>query len=235
MAADEYQPNVDPNRDPNLPPEQGQPYGQPPYGQPPYGQPPEGQPPYGGQSYGQPPYGQPPSGGQTYYDPNTGQYQGGQYGQDHYRGRGPQGPYGHGPRRPEKQDEKQGEKEQEKQQEKGAGMDEKYHRNPLGFVSWALIIIWLGVTLLLQNVVFDDNDKAWGVFAWGAGVIIIAEALLRLTMPRWRRGITGSLIWGAIAVGVGFGLWFGNWEIIGPIVVIAVGVGILLSRILPRR
>ena len=117
-------------------------------------------------------------------------------------------------------------------------MDEKYHRNPLGFVSWALIIIWLGVILLLQNIeAFDvsSDDNWWGVFAWGVGVIIIAEALLRLTMPRWRHGITGSLIWGAIAIGVGFGLWFGNWEVIGPIVVIAVGVGILLSRILPRR
>ena len=32
-----------------------------------------------------------------------------------------------------------------------------------------------------------------------------------------------------------FGLWFGNWEIIGPVVIIAVGVGILISRLAPRR
>ncbi len=208
MAADDYDPRLDPNRDPNRPPQPGEPYGQQPY----------------------------------YGDPAQ---QGGQYSQDRYQGggQGPQGPYGRGPygqgpRRPEKQDEKQSEKEQEKQQEKGAGMDEKYRRNPLGFVSWALIIIWLGVTLLLQNIdafALTDDENWWGIFAWGVGVIIIAEALLRLTMPRWRHGITGSLVWGAIAIGVGFGLWFGNWQIIGPIVVIAVGVGILLSRVLPRR
>jgi hypothetical protein len=215
MAADQYDPNADPNSDPNRPPDQGQaPYGQPPAGgQPPYGQPPYGQPPYGGQ-----------------------QYQGGQYDPNQYRGGG--GPYGQGPRRPEKADEKQGEKEQEKQQEKGRNMDEKYHRNPVGFVAWALVIIWLGVILLLQNVdafSLSDDDNWWGIFAWGVGIIIIAESLIRLGLPRWRHGVTGSLIWGAIAIGVGFGLWFGNWEVIGPVVVIAIGAGILLSRILPRR
>jgi hypothetical protein len=180
-------------------------------------------PPETGQPYGQPSQGQPSHGNQPYLG-------------DQHQGGGPY--YGQGPRRPEKQDEKQGEKEQEKQQEKGGGMDEKYRRNPLGFVSWSLIIIWLGVAMLLQNIdAFGphNDDKGWAVFAWGVGVIVIAEALLRLSTPRWRQGVTGSLIWGAIAIGVGFGLWFGNWSIIGPIVVIAVGVGILLSRVLPRR
>jgi hypothetical protein len=139
-------------------------------------------------------------------------------------------------RRGEKQDEKQREKEQEKQQEKGRNLDEKYRRNPLGFVSWALIIIWLGVTLLLQNLdVFTDDQQSWAVFAWGGAVIIFAEALLRLAVPRWRRSVVGSFIWGAIWAGVGFGLWFGNWEIIGPVVVIAIGVGILAGRLVPRR
>ena len=132
--------------------------------------------------------------------------------------------------------EKQDEKEQEKKQEKGGGLDEKYRRDPLGFVSWALLIIWLGVTLLLQNLdVIEENDRGWAIFAWGGGVIIFAEALLRLAVPRLRRSVVGSFIWGAIWVGVGFGLWYDKWEIIGPIVIIAVGVAILAGRLLPRR
>ena len=132
--------------------------------------------------------------------------------------------------------EKQDEKEQEKKQEKGQSMDEKYRRNPLGFVSFGLIIIWLGVTLFVKNQeVFLDEDHSWAVFAWGAGVIIFVEAFLRLAVPLWGRSVFGSFIWGAVAVGVGFGLWFENWEIIGPIVVIAIGVAILLGRLLPRR
>ena len=135
-----------------------------------------------------------------------------------------------------KQDEKQQEKEQEKKQEKGQGLDEKYRRNPLGFVSFALLIIWLGVVLLLQNAdVISDNDRGWAIFLWGGGVIILAGALLRLLVPAWRRPVVGSFIWGAIWVGVGFGLRYESWEVIGPIVIIAIGVAILAGRLAPRR
>jgi hypothetical protein len=157
------------------------------------------------------------------YDPNRGDPTGG----DPNRG---------GQYRGEKQDEKQGEKEQEKQQEKGQGLDEKYKRNPLGFVAWALLIIWLGVTMLLQNTdVIADNDRGWAVFVWGAGVIFLAEALLRVAIPRLRRPTRGSFVLGAVLVGVGFGLYYDEWEVIGPIVIIAVGVAILAGRLVPRR
>ena len=158
----------------------------------------------------------------------------------------PPGAYGGGPpppgqdypprRRPEKQDEKEQEKEAEKQQEKGRNLDEKYRRNPLGVLSWAFLLIWLGVSLLLMNAdVVEESSKGWAIFAWGGGVIVLAEALTRLFVPRWRRPLMGSFIWGAVWIGVGFGLWYGDWEIIGPIVIIAVGVGILAGRLVPRR
>lgn len=153
-------------------------------------------------------------------------------------GYGPQGPQ-QGPgrdRRPEKQDEKQHEKEQEKQQEKGRNLDEKYRRNPLEIFSWALLLIWLGVILLLQNTdVIVDTARGWAIFAWGGGVIVFGEVLLRLMVPKWRRPVMGSFIWGAIWVGVGFGLWYGEWAVIGPIVIIAVGVALLLGRLVVRR
>jgi hypothetical protein len=132
--------------------------------------------------------------------------------------------------------EKQDEKEREKKREKGQGLDEKYKRNPLGFVAWALIIIWLGVTLLLQNAnVIGEDDHQWAVFFWGGGVIFLAEALVRIVVPKWRRPLIGSFIWGAIWLGVGFGLWYDKWEVIGPIVIIAIGVAILAGRLAPRR
>jgi hypothetical protein len=149
----------------------------------------------------------------------------------------PPGP-GHPPhqRRPEKQDEKQQEKEAEKQQEKGPDLDEKYRRNPLGVLSWAFLLIWLGVSLLLMNAdIVEESRKGWAIFAWGGGVIVLAEAVTRLLVPRWRRPLMGSFIWGAVWIGVGFGLWYGEWEIIGPIVIIAVGVGMLAGRLVSRR
>ncbi len=169
-------------------------------------------PPYGGQQPEQP----------LQYPPQYPPQQPPQYPPPHHRH--------------EKQDEKQGEKEQEKQQEKGQGLDEKYRRNPLGFVTFAILVIWLGITLLLQNAgVISTSDHGWAIFFWGGGALILAVALLRLAVPRWRRPIVGSVVWGAIWLGIGFGLWYGNWEIIGPIVIIAVGVAILLGRLAPRR
>ena len=134
-------------------------------------------------------------------------------------------------RKPEKQDEK----ENEKQQEKGQSLDEKYKRNPLGILSLAFIIIWLGISLLLMNTDVIDDEKGWAVFAWGGAVIIFTEAFLRLAVPKWRRSVMGSFIWGAVWAGVGFGLWFDAWEVIGPIVVIAIGVALLLGRLIPRN
>lgn len=135
--------------------------------------------------------------------------------------------------------EKQDEKEQEKRREKGGGLDEKYRRNPAGFVGWVILLIWLGVNLLLQNLevgVFGEDDgKEWAVFFWGGAVIIFAEVLARMAVPRWRTAPMGALVWGAIWAGVGFGLWYDKWAIIGPIVIIAVGLAILLGRLLPRR
>jgi hypothetical protein len=143
----------------------------------------------------------------------------------------PRGPY-----RDEKQDEKQNEKEQEKKQEKGQGLDEKYRRNPLGFVTFALLVIWLGITLLLQNSgVIESDDHGWALFAWGGGALFLLEAIVRLAVPRFRRPVMGGFVWGAIWVGVGFGLWFNRWEMIGPIVIIAIGVAILAGRLVPRR
>jgi hypothetical protein len=155
------------------------------------------------------------------------------------QGSPPPSPPPYGPqrdRRPEKQDEKQQEKETEKQQEKGQNLDEKYKRNPLGLLSLAFLIIWLGVTLLLMNTDVLEGRKGWAFFAWGGAVIVFLEAFLRLAVPKWRRPVMGSLVWGAVWAGVGFGLWYGEWEIIGPIVLIAVGVGLLLGRlVIPRR
>jgi hypothetical protein len=147
----------------------------------------------------------------------------------------PYPPPGHR-RRNEKGDEKQSEKDQEKQQEKGRGMDEKYHRNPIGFISFAVLVIWLGVFLLLQNAdVIASTDQGWAVFLWVGGAIILLMAVVRVLVPRWRGPVGGSFVWGAIWLGVGFGLYYDKWEIIGPLVIIAIGIAILVGRLVPRR
>ena len=137
-----------------------------------------------------------------------------------------------GPPRYEKQ-----EKGEEKHEEKGHGADEKYERNPLGFMVFALALFWIGVYLLLRNRhVLPETDKSWAYLVWGAAGLFFLEFVIRLLVPRWRQPITGSLALAIILAGVGAGLWYKrDWAIIGPVVLIAFAVSMVLGRLVPRR
>ena len=150
----------------------------------------------------------------------------------------------------EKTEEKQ-EKEVQKREEK---LEEKWQRDPLGSITGAFILIWAGVVLLAHNMGFiapltgvldrlgvpaPGMALEWvpfiiprGVqlFLFGAGAIIVVEIILRLIIPKFRRGIFGSLI-GAI---VCFALGLGNWQAIWPLMIIAVGLSILVSALTRR-
>lgn len=136
------------------------------------------------------------------------------------------------PPRDEKEEEKRHEKEDEKKDEKR--WEEKYHQDALSSVTWALVLIWLGV-------VFLANALGWWTWFWkveamaigGVGVIVLIVALLRLVMPQFRIPVTGSLILGLVFLGVAFWIQFGAvW--FWPVVLIAVGA-VFLVRSLSRR
>ena len=151
----------------------------------------------------------------------------------------------------EKQEEKIQEKEVAKQEEK---IEEKYHQDPLGTVVGALILIWAGVVLLASNLGILDaltrlidllplplyelpfdiplfGASAWRLFFLGAGVIVLCEALIRLIVPQFRRRVFGSLI-GAIVL---LALGVGNFEVIWPLILIAIGVSVLLGGLFTKR
>lgn len=129
------------------------------------------------------------------------------------------------------------EKGQEKQEEKGRGPDEKYQRNPLGFLMFAFALFWLGVYLLLRNRhIFPDTEQSWAYLVWGLAGLGVVEIVIRLMVPKWRRALGGTFIWVAVWTGVGVGVWTGDdWEIIGPLVLIAIGIAMIVSRLVPRR
>ena len=127
------------------------------------------------------------------------------------------------------------EKEEKDEKDQG-GWDEKWRRDPVDAAMWAIILIWAGIVLLLGNMgVFDglEQIEAWSIGFLGAGVIVLLTAGFRLVVPAYRRPVGGNLIFAAILFGIGLGNIVG-WIVIGPLVLIFIGLGILVTGLLRR-
>jgi hypothetical protein len=136
--------------------------------------------------------------------------------------------------RDEKEVRKQDEKVDEKQDEKS--MDEKYRRDPLGTLQSAVFLIWIGAVFLARNLgALPDDDRLRMVGFLGAGGIVLLGVVLRLLIPEYRRPIGGSLVFAAALIGVGIGFGLGNWNLIGPLVLVAVGLSILVGGAFRHR
>ena len=144
--------------------------------------------------------------------------------------------------------EKEEEKEREKQEEKGGG-DEKWRRDPLGAISWALVLIWAGLVFLADNLGMLSQLKlrpalipgvsfigvgAWPLVLLGAGAIVLLEALARVLMPAYRRPVTGTIIWGVILLGLGLSDFIG-WNVVWPVILIVAGAVLLLRGVVGRK
>jgi len=131
--------------------------------------------------------------------------------------------------------------EKDEKQEKGRdeSWDEKWRRDPVEAAIWALVLIWAGLAWLgsttgIWDSLLGRRVDVWPVILFGAGVLILLGVLFRLLVPAYRRPITGSLILGVILMGVGVGGFTGGWIVIGPLILIAIGAGIILSYFFRR-
>jgi hypothetical protein len=134
--------------------------------------------------------------------------------------------------------EKAEEKEEEKKHEKGPeekNWDEKWRRDPLGSLIWALILIWAGVALLLNNMglVSVPGLEVWELIFIGAGALILIEVVVRLLMPAYRKPLGGSLILAIIFLGIGL-QGFVTSNLVWAVALILIGVYILLRGITRR-
>jgi len=129
------------------------------------------------------------------------------------------------------------EKEEKDEKGRGEGWEEKWRRDPVDAASWAAIFIWAGLVLLADNMGFWANLsprlEAWSIGFIGAGVIVLLGVLVRLLVPAYRRPLTGSLILGVVLLGIGLGELV-SWVIIGPLILIAIGVGAFLRGFMSR-
>jgi hypothetical protein len=129
------------------------------------------------------------------------------------------------------------EKEEKEEKGRGESWDEKWRRDPVDAVVWAFILIWAGLVFLAENMgllVRFEGLEAWSIGFIGAGLIVLLGVVVRLLVPAYRRPVTGSLIFGVILLGIGLGEVV-SWVAIGPLILIAIGVGMLLRGFLQGR
>jgi zinc-ribbon domain len=97
----------------------------------------------------------------------------------------------------------------------------------------ALVLIWLGTTLYLQQINYIPSSVWWAYFIAGVGIIIIAQGIMRYL--EYHGPYVGSAIGGAILflIGLAFitGLSFNFW----PLLLVAIGVALIVSAVLGRR
>ena len=135
------------------------------------------------------------------------------------------------------------EKDVYKREEKGEekSWEEKWQRDPLNAAVWAIVIIWIGIVLLVDNVFPQVLAKAhfdseWGVIFIGMGVLLMLEVLVRAVIPEFRKPLMGNIIFAVIMVGVGLTMNdLIEWEFIWAFALIGIGLGALLQGIFRFR
>jgi hypothetical protein len=131
--------------------------------------------------------------------------------------------------------EKEQEKGQEKQPEKAEkSWDEKWRRDPVYALGWALIFIWAGVVLLAENLGYLEGIEkldAWDLILVGAGVVVLLQAAIRLLVPSYRRPITGTVILAFLLIALGLGGLLPT-GVVWAAALILVGLFVLLRAII---
>ncbi|MBN1658041.1 MAG: hypothetical protein JXA93_06545 [Anaerolineae bacterium] len=128
------------------------------------------------------------------------------------------------------------EKGEKNEKDEGDSWDEKWRNDPVNAAVWALVLIWAGLVLLADNmnlIGFGDMES-WSVIFIGAGLIVLLGVLVRLAIPAYRRPVVGSVILGLVFLAIGLGDRFG-WELILPLILIAIGIGGLLAYFRTRK
>ena len=121
----------------------------------------------------------------------------------------------------------------------------KWRRDKLGSVIWAVILIWIGLAILASNVRWRDaiNNflaqlrfqvaetplaapvsqlSPWSLIFLGAGVILLVEVVIRLSISAHRRPVLGTIVLALILLGIGLNSWIMIWPMVIIVIILAV-------------
>ena len=139
--------------------------------------------------------------------------------------------------RPYDEKEEKDEKEVQKRDEKeDQSWEEKWQRDPLNAATWALILIWAGISFLLGNLGLWNRLEpleAWDIVLIGAGLLLLIQVAVRLLIPEYRQPVMGTSILAVVLLGLGLGDIVG-WGALWPVILIVIGVGILARGLLNK-
>ncbi len=131
------------------------------------------------------------------------------------------------PRRNEKDEKGRGEKQEK--QEKGRPGD------ALSGIIWGAVLVVAGLIFLAStlNLFPSPGVNVLGLVFLAGGVLFLLEVVIRLTVPAYRRPVTGTLIFAFILLAISIGFLFG-FQNVWPIIIIGVGIIILVGQFLRR-
>jgi hypothetical protein len=129
--------------------------------------------------------------------------------------------------------------QRDEKEEKLEKEEEKHEKNEwqsdrLNTLSWAAILIWIGLVLLANTLEMVALSESWPAIPIGAGIIVLLEALARLAMPQYRRPTGGQYVFAIVLIAVGLGNWI-DWGLIWPLALILIGLAILARNFMRPR
>jgi len=92
--------------------------------------------------------------------------------------------------------------------------EEWWRTDRVDAVGWAALFLWGAIVVVAHNTSFQNSFdwwNGWGVFWFGAGVIVLVETVFRSTLPRYRSKWGWTLFWGTAFLAIGLG------ELAGPV------------------
>ena len=102
---------------------------------------------------------------------------------------------------------------------------------------WAAVLIWIGLVLLADYLGLLTSLvplEAWELIFIGAGVLALLGAVVRLLVPEYHHRIGTAIVVGVVLIAIGLGGTV-SWGVIGPVVLIGIGLVVLVRIFTERR
>ncbi len=108
---------------------------------------------------------------------------------------------------------------------------EKREKDPLRVVFSGLVLLLLGVTFYLATKKVISWSEWWAYFIFGLGILFLVDALIRKTVPEYRRPVSGRIFAGVLFVGLGLVFIYGvtDWW---PFIFVVIGLWLILKGLI---